>query len=191
MATAFCMPKNGMDMTEGTLVRWLKEEGDRVEKDEPIVEIETDKVTMEAESPVSGILLKKLYADGDVVPVLTEIAYIGEPNETVPEAGKAAAPSAAAAPAQEEKGGAEDYDFTVAVIGGGPAGYVAAIRAAQLGAKVGLFEKDTLGGTCLNRGCIPTKTLLHAAELYREAMTGAPIGVCAAEASRPAAPTRS
>ena len=164
MATAFCMPKNGMDMTEGTLVRWLKEEGDHVEKDEPIVEIETDKVTMEAESPVSGILLKKLYADGDVVPVLTEIAYIGEANETVPEAGKAAAPaaSAAAAPAQEEKGGKED--FTVAVIGGGPAGYVAAIRAAQLGAKVALFEKDTLGGTCLNRGCIPTKSFLKTAE---------------------------
>jgi len=52
------------------------------------------------------------------------------------------------------------------IIGGGPGGYVAAIRAAQLGAKVTLIEKDKLGGTCLNRGCIPTKALLHDAKLY-------------------------
>jgi len=54
----------------------------------------------------------------------------------------------------------------VAVIGGGPGGYVAAIRAAQLGASVTLVEKNKLGGTCLNVGCIPTKALLHSAELY-------------------------
>ena len=54
--------------------------------------------------------------------------------------------------------------FDVAVIGGGPAGYIAAIRAAQLGGCVILFEKDVLGGTCLNRGCIPTKTYLKTAE---------------------------
>lgn len=56
----------------------------------------------------------------------------------------------------------------VAVIGGGPGGYVAAIRATQLGQSVVLFERDQLGGTCLNRGCIPTKTLLHCAEVYAE-----------------------
>lgn len=55
----------------------------------------------------------------------------------------------------------------VVVIGGGPGGYVAAIRAAQLGAEVHLVEKENLGGTCLNVGCIPTKALLHTAELYR------------------------
>ena len=51
------------------------------------------------------------------------------------------------------------------VIGGGPAGYVSAIKAAQLGGKVALVEKSELGGTCLNRGCIPTKTYLHNAEI--------------------------
>ncbi|NLG95340.1 MAG: FAD-dependent oxidoreductase, partial [Acetomicrobium flavidum] len=51
------------------------------------------------------------------------------------------------------------------VIGGGPGGYVAAIRAAQLGCNVRLIEREKVGGTCLNRGCIPTKVLLHAAEL--------------------------
>lgn len=54
------------------------------------------------------------------------------------------------------------YDVTV--IGGGPGGYVAAIRLAKLGLKTALIEKDTLGGTCLNRGCIPTKALLHSAK---------------------------
>lgn len=57
--------------------------------------------------------------------------------------------------------------FDIAVIGGGPGGYVAAIKAAQLGAKVVLFEKDTVGGTCLNRGCIPTKTYVKTAEYIK------------------------
>jgi dihydrolipoamide dehydrogenase len=58
--------------------------------------------------------------------------------------------------------------FDVTVIGGGPGGYVAAIRAAQLGAQVLLIEKDQLGGTCLNRGCIPTKAMLADAKLYHQ-----------------------
>ena len=101
MATEVYMPKNGMDMTEGTIIRWLKNEGDPVEKDEPIMEIETDKITMESEAPASGILLKKLYEDGAVVPVLTTIGYIGEAGEKVPEAPAApeASPAAANAPA--------------------------------------------------------------------------------------------
>ncbi len=55
----------------------------------------------------------------------------------------------------------------IIIMGGGPGGYVAAIRAAQLGAQVLVVEKDELGGTCLNRGCVPTKTLLHASRIYR------------------------
>jgi dihydrolipoamide dehydrogenase len=55
----------------------------------------------------------------------------------------------------------------IIIIGGGPGGYVAAIRAAQLGAQVMVVEKEKLGGTCLNWGCVPTKTLLHAARIYK------------------------
>ena len=65
----------------------------------------------------------------------------------------------------------------LAVIGAGPGGYEAAIRAAQLGMNVALVEKDALGGTCLNRGCIPTKALLHTAEVYAQAKAGASLGV--------------
>ena len=58
-------------------------------------------------------------------------------------------------------------EFDLVVLGGGPGGYVAAIRAAQLGKKVCIIEKDKLGGICLNWGCIPTKALLKNAEVYQ------------------------
>ncbi len=66
-----------------------------------------------------------------------------------------------------------ETNFDVIVIGAGPGGYVAAIRAAQLGLKTACVEsRETLGGTCLNVGCIPSKALLHASELFEEAAHG-------------------
>lgn len=68
----------------------------------------------------------------------------------------------------------------ILVVGGGPGGYVAAIRAAQLGAEVTFVEKQYLGGTCLNVGCIPTKCLLHSAELLAELKgRGSSLGIAA------------
>lgn len=67
--------------------------------------------------------------------------------------------------------------YDIGVIGGGPGGYVAAIKAAQLGARVILFERDSLGGTCLNRGCIPTKALLKSAELFRQIQEAGAYGI--------------
>ena len=67
--------------------------------------------------------------------------------------------------------------FDIAIIGGGPGGYVAAIKAAQMGAKVVLFEKEHLGGTCLNKGCIPTKTLLKSAAVYDYIKTSEKYGI--------------
>nr|MDA3818334.1 FAD-dependent oxidoreductase [Prolixibacteraceae bacterium] len=76
---------------------------------------------------------------------------------------------------------ADSYDL--AIIGGGPAGYVAAERAGAKGLKVVLFEKKDLGGVCLNEGCIPTKTLLYSAKLYDHAVDGGKYGVNASDVS--------
>ena len=76
-----------------------------------------------------------------------------------------------------------ERQFDVTVVGGGPGGYVAAIRAAQLGFKVGLVERDKLGGVCLNWGCIPSKALLKSAELYTKMKEGAEYGITAKELS--------
>ena len=65
----------------------------------------------------------------------------------------------------------------IVIIGGGPGGYVAAIKAAQLGGKVTLMEKDELGGTCLNWGCMPTKALLHGVEILESLETGKEFGI--------------
>lgn len=69
----------------------------------------------------------------------------------------------------------EKYD--ILVLGGGPGGYVAAIKAAQLGAKVAIIEKEKLGGVCLNWGCIPTKTMLKTAKLYKDILRGKDFGI--------------
>ncbi len=73
------------------------------------------------------------------------------------------------------------YDF--AIIGGGPAGYTAAERASKAGLSVVLFEKNALGGVCLNEGCIPTKTLLYSAKLYQNALSSAKYGIAVGNVS--------
>jgi dihydrolipoamide dehydrogenase len=72
-------------------------------------------------------------------------------------------------------------EYDVAIVGGGPGGYVAAIRAAQLGGRVALVEKDRVGGVCLNRGCIPTKALVRSVNSLREARTAAQFGIIVSE----------
>ena len=73
----------------------------------------------------------------------------------------------------------EISQYDVAVIGGGPGGYAAAVRAAELGKRVVLVEADALGGECLNRGCIPTKAMLAASGLYRRMLGAAALGIAA------------
>ena len=157
MAYEILMPQLGLTMEEGTVSQWMKHEGDAVKAGDVVAEITTDKLTHELQSERDGVLLKIVAQEGDDVPVKGILAYIGEAGERVTAAPAAAAPATSAADLK-----------SVIVVGGGPGGYVAAIRAAQLGAKVTLIEREHLGGTCLNIGCIPTKCLLHSAELVSE-----------------------
>lgn len=174
------MPKVGMSMETGVINKWLKKVGDHVEKGEPLIEIESDKVDMEIEANDTGYLVKITHEEGDTVPVIETIGYIATSmDEPIPNEGtdKIQADCTAQSPVSTPiKDMEAEYD--VIVIGGGPAGYSAAIRAAQLGGKVLLFEKDsTLGGTCLNRGCIPTKAYLHSADVLRTFRTAGDFGI--------------
>ncbi len=72
-----------------------------------------------------------------------------------------------------------DKQYDVIVIGAGPGGYVTALKSAKLGFKTAVVEKDKPGGTCLNRGCIPTKAMIHATELFREMQSAAEYGIFA------------
>lgn len=173
MALEIIMPKAGIDMTEGEIVEWKKKVGDPVKQGEILLEIMTDKTNMELEAEEDGYLIAILKEAGETVPVTEVIGYLGAEGENAPTGGVSETKSEEAPKVEEEpkevketpKPKKSDSAYDVVVIGGGPAGYVAAIKAAQVGGKVALVEKSELGGTCLNRGCIPTKAYLHNAEI--------------------------
>ena len=85
MTEFFSMPKQGVDMEEGTIVRWLKKEGEPVRRGEAIAEIETDKTTMEVESLCDGIIRKIYYEEGETVSCHTPLAFIGSEEDEIPE----------------------------------------------------------------------------------------------------------
>lgn len=183
MAVEIIMPKLGVDMQEGEIIEWKKQVGDTVNEGDVLLEINSDKTNMEIEAEDSGVLLKIVRQEGDVVPVTEVIGYIGAEGEVVEDNNSSAvaekatadleaaglevpkAPAASEAPAKENKAPLADGEYDIIVVGGGPAGYYAAIRGAQLGGKIAIVEKSEFGGTCLNVGCIPTKTYLKNAEI--------------------------
>ena len=85
MAETINMPKLGFDMAEGTLVRWVKQVGENINKGDVLAEIETDKATVEVESPAGGVVLQLIVNQGDVVPVNAPIAVVGAAGEKVSE----------------------------------------------------------------------------------------------------------
>ena len=103
MAVPVDMPQLGESVTEGTVTRWLKQVGDTVAVDEPLLEISTDKVDTEIPSPASGVLIEIVAGEDDVVQVGGRLAVIGEPGDAPAGAAAAtpAAPVAAPAPAPE------------------------------------------------------------------------------------------
>jgi len=195
MATEVVMPQMGESIAEGTITKWMVKVGDTVEIDQPLFEISTDKVDAEIPSPASGVLLQIRHQEGETVEVDAVVAVIGAAGEEVgavpppeaedvsaaparpPEAPVAAAPAAEPPAAVSPEG---DFDYDLVIIGSGPGGYVAGIRAGQLGLKVAVVEKDPkFGGTCLHRGCIPTKALLHTAEVFDTLRAAGDFGVIA------------
>src|SRR5512140_232878 len=110
MAETINMPKLGFDMAEGTLVRWMKKEGETINKGDVLAEIETDKATVQVESSASGTVRKLLVDEGSVVPVSTPIAVVGSADEKIdiPQAAPAGAKSEPAAAQAETKGEAPE-----------------------------------------------------------------------------------
>lgn len=86
MAIELVMPKLGLSMTEGKIVKWLKKKGDAVKKNEDVLEIETEKLATTVPAPVDGILIKILFEEGTVVPIAHPIGYIGKTGEKIPDA---------------------------------------------------------------------------------------------------------
>ena len=84
MASSFKLPDLGEGLTEGEVARWLVSEGQEIAEDDPLVEIQTDKATVEIPSPYAGTVLKILVAEGGIAPVGTELIVIGQPGEAVP-----------------------------------------------------------------------------------------------------------
>jgi dihydrolipoamide dehydrogenase len=182
MATEIRVPALGESVTAATVARWIKRPGDTVAADEPLVELETDKVTVEVNAPQAGTLgaiQAEAGAEVEVGAILGVIEAAGTSAATQPPTAKPE-PEAAPAPAQAEEEPAPQTapqipatdiagSYDVLIIGSGPGGYVAAIRAAQLGLKTACVEmRATLGGTCLNIGCIPSKALLQSSENFHE-----------------------
>lgn len=146
--------------------------GDTVAVDDTLITLETDKATMDVPAETAGVIKEVKVKVGDKISEGGVVAVIeaADANKTAPSAAPAAQPSAAvAAPQAASYTGSSDAEYDVVVLGGGPGGYSAAFAAADEGLKVAIVERyATLGGVCLNVGCIPSKALLHNAAVIEE-----------------------
>ena len=169
----------------------LIEPGDAVKEGQELFNIETSKRAVPIPAPADGTIVRVLVKQGDVVAIQDVLAEMeescpapraveaevegaapraveAEAEGATPRASEAAA-EVPAAPECASKTPADTGNHAeLLIIGGGTGGYVAALYAAKKGKHVTLVERDTLGGTCLNRGCIPTKTLISSACLHRD-----------------------
>ena len=188
------------DFTDVPVVEILVAVGDEVAADDPLVVLESDKSSMEIPAPQAGTVKELKVGVDDKVSEGTVLAIIdatdgAAPTESAGESQSAAPAAAEPAPARPkdtqddvEKG---DVHASVLVLGSGPGGYAAAFRAADLGLDVVMVERyATLGGVCLNVGCIPSKALLHVAKVIAEAETLGTHGVSFGEPSIELEPLR-
>lgn len=157
------MTKNITSTKAGTVFDIDVSVGDTVSLDQKLLEIETKKGNVAVLSPYQGVIESVAVSEGDKVDVDAILLQICV-TET---------------PADQEifDSAVEEIDSELTIIGGGPGGYVAAIKAAKMGLKVILIEKESLGGTCLNWGCIPTKALVRSAEMFESVKNIEPFGL--------------
>ncbi len=189
------------DYTDVPVIEILVAVGDTVKKDQGLVTLESDKATLEVPSSASGVVkelkvkLGDTLSEGSVVAILeaegaatsapASAAANSKPETPAPQPSKPPVTPSHRAPAEPAApkpalgtGKTADIECRMVVIGAGPGGYTAAFRAADLGLDTVLIERyETLGGVCLNVGCIPSKALLHAAALIEEAAHSSEIGI--------------
>jgi pyruvate dehydrogenase E2 component (dihydrolipoamide acetyltransferase) len=185
MAETVLMPKLGFDMAEGTLVRWVKAEGETIHKGDVLAEIETDKATVEVESSFSGVVLKHLVAEKSIVPVALAIAIIGQPGEKVESA--PAAPDKPAAPA-EKQAASQPQAAAAAETSAVSAGEGGRVKASPLARKVAEDQKINLARLKGSGpgGRIVRKDVEQALAIARQPVPVPP--AAAAQAARPAQP---
>src|SRR5690606_18193491 len=191
MTVQITVPDIG-DFDDVEVIEVLVSEGDELEIEQGIVTVESDKASMELPADQPGKVVRVLVKVGDKVKQGSPLVEIeAAAKEKAPEQANSSAsqqaaepadqkadeaPRAAAEPAPQSEpqsaaaassySGQADLDCDVLVLGAGPGGYSAAFRAADMGLKVVLVERySTLGGVCLNVGCIPSKALLHSASI--------------------------
>ena len=175
------------DFKDVPVIEVLVKVGDLVKAEDSLITLESDKATMDVPSPVSGVVMELKLTVGDKVAEGTLVAVVKtdlatENTEKIaPAAASAVSPAptiAAPAAGVGKFSGKADLECEMLVLGAGPGGYSAAFRAADLGMKTIIVERyATLGGVCLNVGCIPSKALLHVAAVMEEAEHAADLGV--------------
>ncbi len=173
------------DFKQVEVIEVLVKPGDAIAKEQSLITLESDKATMEIPSPNAGVVKEMRLKVGDKVsqgsPILLldaeSSAKAEAPPPKAPEAPPRRAPEAPKPVSPAPSPGA-DVECDIVVLGAGPGGYSAAFRAADLGLKTVLVERyPTLGGVCLNVGCIPSKALLHTAAIVDAAKALAAHGV--------------
>jgi dihydrolipoamide dehydrogenase len=176
------------DFKDVPIIELFVKPGDSIKLEDPICTLESDKATMEVPATVAGVVKEVLVKLGDKVAEGVALVRVESttgsaatsPGSTAQAPAAPATPAAApvAAPTAGKHAGAADVDCDLLVLGGGPGGYSAAFRAADLGLKTVIVERyATLGGVCLNVGCIPSKALLHVTAVMDEATHMSDLGV--------------
>ena len=173
------------DFKEVEVIELLVKPGDTVKVDQSLITVESDKASMEIPCNQAGVVKELKVKIGDKVAegsllLMLETSAAAAPAAAPVAAATAQAPVTApiAAPVAASFAGKADIECDTLVLGAGPGGYTAAFRAADLGQKVVLVERfASLGGVCLNVGCIPSKALLHAAKVITEAEEMSHFGV--------------